>query len=71
MSSSVVSPAEASADLPALLARVERGEEIVIARDGAPVARIVPAGSSGRPPRPFGTAIGLIELLPGWDDDPS
>lgn len=32
---------EASADLPGLVERVERGEEVVILRDGVPVARLV------------------------------
>lgn len=40
---------EAKARLSALLARVETGEEIVIARNGRPVARLVPL--SGRPVR--------------------
>ncbi|MHB1104625.1 MAG: type II toxin-antitoxin system Phd/YefM family antitoxin [Devosia sp.] len=34
---------EPDESLDALLDRVERGEEIVIARDGKPVARLVPA----------------------------
>ncbi|MBI4703608.1 MAG: type II toxin-antitoxin system Phd/YefM family antitoxin [Deltaproteobacteria bacterium] len=37
---------EAKTSLSALLARVEKGEEIVIARNGRPVARLVPADAS-------------------------
>ena len=43
---------EAKTRLSELLGRVERGEEIVIARSGSPVARLVPAGPL--PPREFG-----------------
>lgn len=34
--------------LDALLDRVERGEEVVIARDGKPVARLIPEGAVDR-----------------------
>jgi prevent-host-death family protein len=43
---------EAKTRLSDLLARVERGEEVIIARSGAPVARLVPVGSPA--PRRFG-----------------
>ncbi len=39
---------EASEDLPALIERVERGEEVVITRDGRPVARLVPEAAPER-----------------------
>jgi prevent-host-death family protein len=41
---------EAKTQLSRLLTRVERGEEIIIARSGRPVARLLPfePGSSGR-----------------------
>jgi prevent-host-death family protein len=42
-------------DPDALLSRAERGEEIVIERDGRPIARIVPIHEDPRPP-----------LGPGW-----
>jgi prevent-host-death family protein len=61
-----VTPSQVEAGLDAILARVQRGEEVIITRDGAPVARIVPTASSGQ--RPFGTAVGLVALCPGWDD---
>jgi prevent-host-death family protein len=68
MATTTVTPSQVEADLTAILERVLRGEEVIIARDGAPIARIVPAVASDSGPRPFGTAIGLIELRPGWDD---
>jgi len=70
MVTTVVTPSEAEAELAALLRRVEQGEEVIIARDGAPIARLVPARPvpSDVAPRLPGSARGLIELLPGWDD---
>ena len=52
-----VSIAQASAELAGLVARAERGEEIVVMRDGRPVARLVPH----REPKPlvFGDLAGL------------
>lgn len=43
---------DAKTRLSDLLARAERGEEIVIARSGVPVARLVPL--TAPPPRVFG-----------------
>jgi prevent-host-death family protein len=40
--------AEAKAHLSALLERVEAGEEIIIARRGKPVARLIPEPKSNR-----------------------
>lgn len=40
---------DAKTNLSALLDRVESGEEIVIARAGVPVARLVPAARAGVP----------------------
>ena len=40
---------EAKTHLSRLLARVEDGEEIIIARNGKPVAWLVPARERGRP----------------------
>jgi prevent-host-death family protein len=49
----VVNVQEAKTRLSELLARVERGEEIVVARAGKPVARLVPVDLSWA--RPFGS----------------
>jgi prevent-host-death family protein len=58
---------EAKTQLSRLLALVEKGEEVVIARNGKAVAKLVPAA---RPSSPFqfGSMRGQIKLLPGWDD---
>ncbi len=51
-----VNVGEAKTTLSRLLARVEAGEEVEIARDGVPVARLVPADA-----RPAG-----IRFLAAW-----
>ncbi|MCB1883628.1 MAG: type II toxin-antitoxin system Phd/YefM family antitoxin [Geminicoccaceae bacterium] len=58
---------EAGVGLADLLARVRGGEEIVLAADGVPVARLVPvtAAPTGRR---FGSARGLIEVGDDFDD---
>lgn len=48
----VVNVQEAKTQLSALMARAEAGEEIIIARAGRPVLRLVPIGDP--PPRTFG-----------------
>lgn len=40
---------DAAADLPALLARVEAGEDVEITRDGSAVARLVPIAKHEQP----------------------
>jgi len=54
---------EAKSELSDLVARAERGEEIVIMRAGKPVARIVPIRSERRP----GLARGLFSLEDDFD----
>lgn len=66
---------EAKTRLSALLQAAERGEEVVIARDGRPVVRLVPVGEP--PLRPVGFVAGVVpdeffEPLPddeltGWE----
>ena len=51
---------EAKTHLSRLLAKVEAGENIVIARNGTPVARIVPVKRQGR--RQFGSMKGRIKF---------
>ncbi len=58
---------EAKTHLSKLLSRVEAGEEIVVARAGRPVARLVPHGRT-RGRRQPGSAEGLIKILPGFDE---
>lgn len=49
---------EAKTQLSKLLARVERGEEFVIARGGKPIARLVPLAPAGK--RKPGAWKGLV-----------
>lgn len=51
---------EAKDHLSKLLRQVAAGEEVVIARDGVPVARLVPVEE--RPRRVFGTDRGRFEV---------
>ena len=46
--SDVVGAYEAKTRLPALLERVERGEQIVITRHGKPIARLVPIDATSQ-----------------------
>ena len=50
---------EAKTHLSQLLARVEEGEEVVIARNGKPVARLI-AHQSGKGTRCFGALRGRL-----------
>ena len=55
---------QAKTQLSKLVQRVESGEEIVIARDGKPVARLVPLA----PARPrFGLDRGKIKIADDFD----
>jgi prevent-host-death family protein len=49
---------EAKTRLSQLLARVEHGEDVVIARDGTPIARLVPVQQA--PLRPVGFVPGAV-----------
>ena len=49
-----------------LIARVQNGEEILIAKAGKPVARLIPAGPSAR--RVPGSARHLITIREDFDD---
>jgi prevent-host-death family protein len=58
---------EAKTRLSQLVSKVEAGEEVVISRDGTPVAKIVPIESS-KPPVKFGDMKGQIWISPDFDD---
>lgn len=58
---------EAKTRLSELLAAVETGEEVVIARNGTPAARLVAVGAARRA-FPFGELAGQIEIGPDFDD---
>lgn len=51
---------EAKTHLSRLLAQVEAGEEVIIARNGNPVARLVSSKKPGK--RQFGSMKGLIKI---------
>lgn len=51
---------EAKTQLSRLLAKVEAGEEVIIARNGTPVARLAPIQKPGK--RQFGSMKGRIKL---------
>ncbi len=56
---------EAKTHLSRLLARVERGEEIIIARSGKPVARLT---RYDEPRRTLGRDAGLFEVPDDFDE---
>jgi prevent-host-death family protein len=57
---------EAKTNLSRLLSRVEAGEEIVIARSGRPVARLIPFDTTDRK-RVFGADRGRLWIAPDFD----
>jgi len=58
---------EAKTHLSKLLARVQAGERIIIAKAGKPIAQLVPV--TERPTRrPIGIDKGLVLVGPDWDD---
>lgn len=62
----IVNVHDAKTNLSKLLARVERGEEIVIGRAGAPIARLVPfEGQSVRSP---GALRGQVQIADDFDE---
>jgi len=62
----IVNMHEAKTGLSRLVERARRGEEIVIARDGEPVVRLV-AIKRPRGQRPVGAYAGQIEIGPDFD----
>ncbi len=57
---------EAKTQLSQLLARVEAGEEVVIARAGEPVARLIPVHRRGL--RKLGRLAGQFEIPTDFDE---
>lgn len=57
---------QAKTHLSRLLERVAAGEEIIIAKAGKPVARLVPI-EPGRPKRVFGDLKGKVWISPDFD----
>lgn len=60
---------DAKTHLSSLLARVERGEEIVIGRSGKPVAKLVPYKKPGHTRRPGGWK-GRVRIAADFDELP-
>ena len=60
---------EAKTHLSRLLEAVEAGEDVVIARAGKPIARLVPATTRTRPRAP-GAWQGQGWIAPNFDDTP-
>ncbi len=60
---------EAKTHLSRLIEAVERGEEIIIARNGKPVARLCPPRKQYTPRRP-GSLKGKIRIAPDFDQTP-
>ena len=65
-----VNIAEAKARLSELVDRAARGEEVVIARDHTPVARLVPAERAPGPRKP-GSARGQVWIADDFNDVPA
>ncbi len=59
---------EAKTHLSRLIERAEQGEEIVIARAGKPIAKLVPFGDSDLRPREPDSMAGLIVIHDDFDD---
>jgi len=64
-SATVVNVHEAKTHLSRLLERVARGEEVVIARAGTPVARLVPVAADE--PRQLGLDRGRVTIAEDFD----
>jgi prevent-host-death family protein len=67
MAEPIVNIHQAKTHLSRLIERVETGEEVVIARAGRPVARLVPYRAR-RSPRVPGLWRGQVRLSPDFDD---
>ena len=69
MTEAVINVYDAKTNLSKLLNRVEQGEEIVLARSGRPVARLV-AYRPRRAPRVPGRLAGKLEVAADFADTP-
>ena len=66
---SQVNVAEAKSHLSDLLRKALRGEEVVIARDGKPLVRLVPVDRPSLARQP-GSARGEVWIAPDFDETP-
>lgn len=60
---------EAKTNLSRLIARVEKGEEVVVRRRQTPVAKLVPYAPASAPRTP-GALRGRIRIKKGFDEIP-
>ena len=67
MKTTTVNVHEAKTHLSRLLARVVKGEEVVIARSGKPIARLVPVETPRRMADAFDLYKGQIWIAPDFD----
>lgn len=58
---------EAKTQLSRLLERAQAGEEVIIAKAGKPVAKLVPIRAEDAPRQP-GALKGRIWMAPDWDE---
>jgi prevent-host-death family protein len=59
---------EAKARFSELLAATAGGEEIIVAKNGKPVAKLVPYSGPVAPNRGYGSARGVLHVPPDFDD---
>jgi prevent-host-death family protein len=64
----VVNVYEAKTQLSRLIEMVERGDDVVIARAGRPVVRMVPYAQVHKEPRQLGLMAGQIWMAPDFDE---
>ncbi len=66
----IINIAEAKAQLSQLAARASQGEEIVLARHGQPIARLMPLEDvvAAAPQRGFGIGRATFEVREDFDD---
>jgi prevent-host-death family protein len=58
---------EAKSNLSKLLKETAQGEQVIIMRDGKPVARLVPIKEKPRKKITLGWAAGQVIETPGWE----
>ena len=66
----VVNMHEAKTNLSKLVKRAAAGEEIILAKAGEPVARIVPYNEPTKEPRVPGSMKGKLWIAPDFDEIP-
>ena len=65
--SEIINLYDAKTHLSQLVDRAAEGEEIVIAKNGTALARLVPLAGKGEPRKPAG-ALGVTSISPDFDD---